>query len=84
MSVFEIPQFFTHAKNFTLGSTPSNFKFESSSTSTPSNEMLHGNSPLNETQEASGYFFKELYTIIPNYTQLHTIILNCTQLYKYT
>ena len=54
MSVFKIPQFFTHAKNFTLGSTPSSFKFESSSTSTPSNEMQHGNSPSNETQEASG------------------------------
>ena len=65
MSVFEIPKFFTHAKNFTLGSTPSSFKFESSCTSTPSNEMQHGNSPSNETREASGYFFLG---IIHNYT----------------
>ena len=77
MSVFEIPQFFTHAKNFTLGSTPLSFKFESSSDSTPSNKMQHANSPSNETQEASGYFFMyytQLYLIIHNYMQLYTIV----------
>ena len=76
MSLFEIPQLFTHSKNSNLGSTPSSFQFQSSTC----DEMQHDNDNLShETQEPLGYFFMnytQLYLIIPNYTHFY-----CTQLY---
>ena len=53
LNYFEIPQLFKHCKNFNLGSTPSSFKFQSST----SDEMQYDiDTPTHETQKASGYF----------------------------
>ena len=53
MSLFEVPQLFTHAKNFNLGSTPSSFQFQLSTC----DEMQDDNdTPSHGTLEPSGYF----------------------------